>query len=234
MKRHPLCVCVPLLLLAAGCDAKESAAANDEPAAAARAGSDVAEKSEAGSARAVDGDAEMGAAEPAEAEPKADPVPDGLDPNLDHSGLDETGVAIARLYDAAKTCAFDMNSQIRGCKPWDEFRRMERAVSPMTKAFADQRDRVTFTRLKSEHPTVRALSYNYSRGEYRDQTDRRAAIEEALAAESDTVALLVGLRAMRDHIKANPSLVPVFEKHAASSEKEVAETAQKALDKAAN
>lgn len=239
MKRLLLSVCVPALLLCPACDAEKSATSKADTAKADKQRGEPAVKDNAveagaankgaGAEKAADG----GAPTKPEPEPQPDKAADGLDPKLDNSGLDDTGKAIAKLFDASKTCAFDMNSQIGGCKPYDAFRKMQRGVSPMTKEFSGQRDLVVLTRLKSEHATVRAWAYNFSRGPYRDDPESRTAIEAAISAETDTVALLVGLRALRDHLGANPSLEPVFTKHAASSVKEVAETAQKALDKAA-
>jgi hypothetical protein len=230
--RHPLSrlvvsLCLPVMLAAPGCDAGKSAT---DPAKTAPAKTDDEGAGKASAETKTDETKSDEAAPPAE---KAEPGADGLDPSLDNSGLDDTGKAIAKLFDAAKTCAFDNDSQIRGCKPYDEFRAMQRAISPMTKEFAAQRDLVVLTRLQSKEPTVRAVSYNLGRGLYRSNPEARAAIEKALMAETDTIALLVGLRAVRDNLKANPSLKPVFDKHAASSDKDVAETAQEALDKAA-
>lgn len=173
-------LCLPLMLLVPGCDAEKSAA---DPAKTARAQP---------ADQPVDPPADEGEAEvppPAKAEPAAD----GLDPNLDNSGFDETGKAIAKLFDASKTCAFNRNSQISGCEPYDEFRAMQRKISPMTKAFSGQRDRVVRTRLESKEATVRAWSYNLGRNLYRSDAEARDAIETALLAETDPIALLVGL-----------------------------------------
>jgi len=218
-----------MLLATAGCDSAKSDA-SDTKASQAKGSDKASEKAQSKPDAKPDSKPD---AKVAAAEPKAEPAADGLDPSLDNAGLDDTGKAIAKLFDASRTCAFDMNSQIRGCKPYDEFRAMQRKISPMTKAFSGQRDLVVRTRLKSQSPTVRAWSYNLSRGAYRDNTELRTALEAALSAETDTVALLVGLRAVRGQLKANESLKPVFDKHAKSAVKEVAETAQQAIDKAA-
>lgn len=207
-----------MLLALPGCDTDKAAAAEAPKAA----------EAEAGDKNAKD------AAQPAA---KVAPAADGLDPSLDNSGFDDTGKAIAKLFDASKTCAFDRNSQIGGCKPYDEFRAMQRKISPMTKEFSEQRDLVALTRLQSKEATVRAWAYNHGRNAHRSraetEADSRTAIEKALLVETDAIALLVGLRAVRDHIKAHPSLVPVFEKHAANADADVAKTAREALDKAA-
>ncbi len=222
-------IALPLLFALAGCDKAPSEAAKD----AAPPSKPKTEAREAEPGAEDKRDADEATEKDAPVVVDAAAAVDGLDAALDNSGLDETGNAIAKLFDAAKTCSFDMNSQIRGCKPYDEFRAMQKAVSPMTKEFAAQRDRVVRTRLESKEATVRAWSYNLSGGLYRDQPDSRAAIEKAISDESDTVALLVGLRAVRQYLRDHPSLEPVFEKHAQSSVPEVAETARKALDDAA-
>lgn len=217
----PISLCV--MFVSTGCD-------SDKPAADKKA---EAKKTDDKAVPATTDKAPAATGAPDGAEPAVEAAADGLDPSLDNSKLDETGKAIAALFDGAKTCAYDMNSQIAGCKQVDEFRAMQKKVSPMTAEFAAQRDLVAVTRLASKEPTVRAWAYSLCGPMYGKQEDVRPAVEAAISAETDTVALLVGLRKLRNHLGSNPSLKPIFEKHAASEVKEVAETAQAALDKAA-
>lgn len=222
MKRLILSLSIPLLITTVGCDSEKAGADKDKKA-------DAKKDDKAGGEKAEGGEKTVEA-------PKDEPAPadDGLDPSLDNSALDDTGKAIAKLWDASKECAFNDNGQISGCKPYDEFRTMQKGISPMTQEFADQRDAVVVSRLASKEATVRAWSLNFSSNLYRASPDHRKAIEDAFAAETDTIATRVGIFALGKHIKDNPSLQAVFEKHAASSVPEVAEPAQKALDKAAN
>lgn len=94
-----------------------------------------------------------------------------------------------------------------GCSPHEEVRAIQRKIQPMAKEFG--------------------------RGLNRSDPDARGAIEKALLAETDPIALLVGLRAARGPIEANPSRPPTLDKPVASKNEDVAETARASLEKAA-
>lgn len=224
-KLRILSLCVPaLLLLVAACDSGSDAKTKDAEAKADDKAADKADKADKQEDEEPSGDAKAG-------EDDADEAAAG---GPDDSGLDETGKQLAKLWDETSACEFDMNSQIRGCKSYDAIRAMQKAQSPMTAEFLAQFNKVAISRLTSKDASVRGLSFSFMRHRtYKDNPDLQPQIDAALAAEKETAIVLVALRALRDGLKDSPSLVPLFEAHAKSEVKEVAETARAALDKAA-